>query len=297
MSAATAISDRDAWLEWRRAGIGSSDMPAILGVSPFGTALGVYLEKTGEVTDDAPATMQQRIGLAMEPALGRLYEEETGRVIVGTQVKVQHPAIGFLRATLDGRTADGRVVELKTCGEARAGEFGEGEDELPEHWLIQAHHQLVVTGAEAVDFAILRGGRALSFEVRTVTREPDLYEIVMDAALDFWRRVIRRDPPPPSLPADGPRLARLYGQGEGECELRWEIAELARLYEGYGDVAAAGREADRRRKELAAEIVAALGPHASGTLPDGRVVRRKLVEVGEASITRRAYSFYRLTVK
>ena len=66
-----ADADRADWLTARRAGIGSSDIAAILGISRYGNALSVYHDKTGGLpleSDDS------------EPALwGRLNEETVAR--------------------------------------------------------------------------------------------------------------------------------------------------------------------------------------------------------------------------
>ena len=45
----TADLPRDEWLNYRRRGIGGSDVAAILGVSPFRTARDIYYDKLGVV--------------------------------------------------------------------------------------------------------------------------------------------------------------------------------------------------------------------------------------------------------
>ena len=38
---------REEWLDWRRRGIGGSDVSAIIGISPFRTARDIYYDKLG----------------------------------------------------------------------------------------------------------------------------------------------------------------------------------------------------------------------------------------------------------
>ena len=38
---------REEWLDWRRRGIGGSDVSAIIGISPFRTARDIYYDKVG----------------------------------------------------------------------------------------------------------------------------------------------------------------------------------------------------------------------------------------------------------
>ena len=47
-----AVAERAAWLAERRSGIGGSDIAAILGLSPWKTAVDVWLDKTGQREDD-----------------------------------------------------------------------------------------------------------------------------------------------------------------------------------------------------------------------------------------------------
>lgn len=297
-----ATTDRAAWLDWRRGGIGASDMPAILGVSPFKTPLDVYLEKTGQTTPEPPS-LQQRIGLALESGVLRLYEEETGREVVETQVQVTHKGMAFLRATLDATATDGRgtrPVEVKTVAGDRARELGEaGTDELPGHWLVQVHHQMLVMGerCEVVDVAALLRGQ--DFRVYTVERDPELIEMIVEEGLRFWANLKNGIAPEPSLPADARHLPRVFGAGEGVCELDEEIARYVESYEEAAHVARLGSQADVNKKRIASHIVAALGEHASGRLPDGRIVHRKLIDVkaDPCPKPRDGYSYYRLSIK
>ena len=44
--------EREQWLDWRRKGIGGSDVAAIVGLNKYKSALSVFLEKTGQKTDE-----------------------------------------------------------------------------------------------------------------------------------------------------------------------------------------------------------------------------------------------------
>lgn len=48
----TSHLSREEWLEYRRLGIGGSDVAAILGISPFRTARDLYYDKLNIVTAD-----------------------------------------------------------------------------------------------------------------------------------------------------------------------------------------------------------------------------------------------------
>ena len=69
------------WLEWRREGIGASDAPVIMGVSPWTTPLQLWenklLGKSGQLE-----TSSMRRGKDMEKEARRHFEEQMGTVSV-----------------------------------------------------------------------------------------------------------------------------------------------------------------------------------------------------------------------
>ena len=56
----------EAWLDWRRGGVGASDAPAIMGVSPWMDVEALWLEKTGRATG-RPSSFAMRRGQLLEP--------------------------------------------------------------------------------------------------------------------------------------------------------------------------------------------------------------------------------------
>lgn len=276
------------WLEARRGGIGASEAAAALGVDPRCSPLELYLRKVG----DAPTVEQteaMRWGLLLEPIVAREYEYRTGNAIVARQEFLRHPTLPLL-ATLDGRLADGSPVELKTVGQHRAADIGDG-DELPETWLLQAHQQMVLADAGRCDFAILIGGQRL--EIRTVERSERIVAAMMPGLVDFWRRVETRIPPAPGS-GDLKLMASLYPDAEGEIELGADALDLVNAW----DAAKAHRKAaDAEADHCRLELLRLLGPAAAGELPDGRLLTRRVVRMPEATITRKAYEYVDIRTK
>ena len=75
--------ERTEWLKRRRAGIGGSDVAAILGISPWKTALDVYHDKTGAAKDE-PETENMRLGTALEQFVADRFTETFYVVDVGS---------------------------------------------------------------------------------------------------------------------------------------------------------------------------------------------------------------------
>lgn len=71
---------RDEWLAFRKTGIGGSEVAAIFGISPFGTARDVYYDKLNIVSafDDEMNKYQKKIGTLLEDVVAEMFSEVTG---------------------------------------------------------------------------------------------------------------------------------------------------------------------------------------------------------------------------
>lgn len=196
------MSDRDAWIQARRTGVGGSDVAAILGLSKWKTPLQVYLDKRGEGVEqqDNDAMLWGRY---LEPVVRQAYADQTGNEVRVLDEMVRHQVHDFMIANLDGFVLqeDGprRVFEAKT---ARTGEgWGEpGSDQIPQPYLLQVQHYMEVTGFCVADVAVLIGGS--DFRIYEVPADRELQEMLIEAEAEFWQRVQRGDPPEPVTVAD-----------------------------------------------------------------------------------------------
>lgn len=291
--ATMTAAQRAAWLKDRLTGVGASEAAAALGVSPYDTPLSLYLRKVGLAGEPAESEAM-RWGNRLEPLLAEAYEERTGRRIERSQVFLRDAGRPCLLATLDGLDSAGEIVELKTIGtHAARGRLGdEGTDELPEHWLIQAHQQMVVAGADVVHFGVLVGGQ--EFRLYDVRRDDTLARAVADGVCRFWdRHVVPRVMPDPTS-ADAEVLSRVRPEPGREITLMDDGQFWADAY------AEASREAARWKEQLAnakAHLLAAMGDAETARTIDGDVFVRKVVKVAERTVTTKAYSYVRFNHK
>jgi putative phage-type endonuclease len=283
-------SDREGWLRWRTSGIGSSDAAAVAGISPWATPFEIYCRKLG-LAPEVEETRAMRIGTLMEPVIAQLYADETGHEIADRQVCVTHPTLPFVRATLDGLREDGRIVEFKTAGIRAAKEWGDENDAIPDYYAIQLHHQMLARDAEVADLAVLIGGQ--DFRIYTVERYEPTAARLIELESEFWDRVQRRDPPPATAVADARLYACLYPDPEGETDLGDAGRIQAMNYEECGREIKRLEEARERAK---LELLAALGPHQTGLLPDGRRVKRSVIPVAERVQTIKAHLQTRISI-
>src|SRR3974390_3943638 len=98
----------------RRYFIGGSDARIIMGDDEAGL-IRLWREKRGEVEpEDLSGNLLVQLGLATEDLNRRWYEANTGHVLTDVQRQVRHPALRWMRATVDGRVEEtGAVLEAK----------------------------------------------------------------------------------------------------------------------------------------------------------------------------------------
>ncbi|MDZ7703149.1 MAG: YqaJ viral recombinase family protein [Trueperaceae bacterium] len=197
-------TQRDAWLESRKAGLGGSDMAGILGLSPWSSAHEIWEEKTDRKASDGDM-LRFRLGRALEPFTIAEFERETGLEVLPfdgvTFVRRDRP---WGRGNTDGLVFDdGHFVGLYEGKTASIFNRGEWEHHVPVYYQTQAQHYGWVLDAERAFFGVLYLGRT-DFDHHVLPRDEDDVLEMVEAGDEFWQYVEDDEPPPP----DGSRAAR-----------------------------------------------------------------------------------------
>jgi putative phage-type endonuclease len=172
----------EAWLSWRREGIGASDAPVIMGLSPWQTEGELLLLKTGQNVE-RPANDAMQRGKRLEPVARRAYVDQTG--IVVEPMCVQSCEHAWMRASLDGLSADGQhVVEIKCPGEKDHCLAAAGT--VPEKYYPQLQHILAVTGLAEIFYWSFRFGHSVRLKVN---RDDTFIAELIEKEVAFWTRV------------------------------------------------------------------------------------------------------------
>jgi putative phage-type endonuclease len=271
--------NREGWLALRRTGIGGSDAPAIMGISPWRTPLEVYFEKIGL----APALEESepmRWGNLLEPVIRAEYARRTGYTVrYEPNESLPHPKYAFMRASFDGlafpREAPTRVLQCKASRSADA--WGEpGTDEVPEVYNIQVQHEMAVAHSPVADIAVLIAGS--DFRIYQVEADRELQEMLIEAEAMFWSRVQAREEPEADFNRASLRemLKRIHPQIHAPAVLASDADHHWRA------VLTESNELERRYRD-AADVAKAHLIHRMGEAPqllfaDGAVLRRKLIK-------------------
>jgi predicted phage-related endonuclease len=262
------------WLHARRQIITASRMAALLGCDPRQDALDVYVDMVKPLEEELTRSDDEQLD---DPRLwGRVLEEPIARtvakvldwdIVMGGALLVSRK-YAHIGATLDAEIRprseiDWFVYEGKTVDVFRRRDWDEEAGLPPDHILIQAQTQLLVTQApQAIVFALVGGNRPVRIPVHP---DQELHAVMVEAVEEFLDQVRRLDPPPPTMRSEN-ALKRLYPHENGERiqlsseELEW-TAELQQL-------AKERRACEKREAEIKNWIRASMGEASFGELPE-----------------------------
>lgn len=260
---------------------GASDVPAIVGVSPWKTALDLWLRKRrGKnlelapiVTEDEPdpdtcdafdpfvETDKRTTGTLMENGIVALYCHRTGFSVRRSKTMKRKDA-PWQAATPDRlvlRRPRGKVergLETKLVGRwAVAG--WEGAEGVPEHVRVQAQWSMYVTDHDVWDVAALLNGT--EFKIVRVERDEELIEELLEHVIDFWEGHVLANRPPPAADGDDAYryVSTIYPRATAPTKVASPTAEkLARdLVLAQHDK----KEAEARVKRITALLCAMCG--------------------------------------
>lgn len=189
------MENKQEWLRERKNYLGGTDLAAIAGLSPYRTALDVYLDKTSDdITCETNAAM--RWGTLLEDVVANEYSEVIGQTTAIEPNTIYHPEYKFLGANIDRWVGNKEyVLECKTAGFTKAKEWGDlGTEQIPELYLIQVAYYAAMCDVYKVDIAVLIGGQ--DFRIYTYERNKELEDKIIKIGINFWSNHIEKRVPP-----------------------------------------------------------------------------------------------------
>lgn len=202
-------AERAEFLAERATGIGGSDVAAVFNIG-YGCRLRLWREKRGE-TPDFPSeeTGPMALGKLLEPYFADHYARITGRTVLSAGMARHHEHPEMLvhvdRMVNDADRGAG-VLEIKSMG--RGAYFNTKRKGLPEDYILQLNHGMLVTGATwgsfaigCRDFGVSRPEDLLWWDV---DRDPEICAQILAEVPVFWAQV-ENGPAPDALEPDDRR--------------------------------------------------------------------------------------------
>jgi len=273
-------------LSQRRKYLGSSDMAAILGLSPFQTPIDIWnlkvygLEKSDKEKPDFIAR-----GNYLERGLIQFAQDKTRKIHPKLDLRIQcnqFRAKGVFGANLDGLafhyiSENGRKrKEFLPIGyEAKTTSMWEGwgeeeeTDQVPDYVALQCHHQMYAADLEMVYIPVLLPafGR-LNMRLYKINRDDKVIRQIVKLGIEWWEKYVEtKTPPPHSEPPNIEILRNLQREPKKTIDLsddskikNWLAKRETRL------------AAEKSEKEALAELIELLGDAEGARLPDGSVL-------------------------
>lgn len=251
-------------LEARKSGIGGSDAGAVLGLNRYATPLAVYLEKTGQAKpfEGNDATYW---GNRLEDLVAEEFTIRTGLKVRRRREHFRHKEHDFMVGNID-RSVDGQkmVLECKTASEYTKNQWGEdGSDEVPDSYLVQCMHYMIVTGYRRAQLAVLIGGN--DFRIFYIPYDQGLADTIIEKEFNFWHNHVLKGIAPD--PVNFEDLAELYAHDNGQEVLAKQETEQKVIE--LSEVRAKKKELEQREDALKFDIQKDLGPGAVLINPEG----------------------------
>lgn len=259
---------RDEWLDARRAGIGSSDLPAVMQLSGFKTPLHVYYDKRGQLPHDDEFSEAAHFGNVLEGPLAHDWARRN-RTVVAPVGLIANEADAWQMCTLDRLCTECPLdrtqrslcaLEVKTRNAFVANLWREGP---PDDVLAQVLWQILVTGLDHIHVVCLIGGQ--DYRQYTVRRDEHLKLVAYinaEANRLWWEHIVPGRPPATTGEEPPDALIELYGRlhpdRSGEVVLDRDLDTQDAMTD-YLEAVAEKAAAERRRKTAQARLIAALG--------------------------------------
>lgn len=183
-------------LEQRLGFITGSDASTICNLSPYKSKVSLWLEKTKrKEQEDISNYGYIKFGNYMEDGVAKWFEAESGKELQPkTQELLIHPEYEWMAGNIDFRIKnENAILECKTALSADG--WGDGENIIPPHYLMQVAHYCAVGGFDkayiAVVFTMTREMRWYEYE-----RNLDLESKLIKLEKEFWFNNVLADVAP-----------------------------------------------------------------------------------------------------
>lgn len=221
-------------LQQRLGFVTGSDAAVICGLSPYKTKVKLWLEKTKrEEQEDISNAGYIKFGNYMEDGVAKWFEAESGKELHEKASELLiHPGYDWMAGNIDFRIkGENAILECKTALSTDG--WGDGENIIPSHYLMQVAHYCAVGGFDKAYIAV----------VFTMSREMRWYEYSRNAELeskliglekDFWFNNVLADIAPEAETEDD--ILNLYKQTKsapviGDSEVIESVYTLQKIKE------------------------------------------------------------------
>lgn len=257
-------TERTAFLNTRKTGIGGSDIASLL--QPYlpevkyGCRRRLWYDKSG-IEPDYPQTDSgpMQLGRILEPWIAQWHAEATGDALSEVNT-VRHPKHSELLVNIDRIITTGKrptpgVAEIKALGPDMF--FQTKREGIIPDYLLQVQHGTLCSGLDWGRFIV--GNRAYGHDTKhpplawDVEKDPNIHEAILEEGPAFWKTLGDESKAPARLDIDDKRCQtcqwRRSCQGNalvkdetGDIPVADDLVEVLERYDAAKEVATAAKE-------------------------------------------------------
>jgi len=256
----------DDWLEARAGTLGGSDIPSILGHSPWKSKTELWLEKSGRTPYSEITSPDIQRGQTLEPIVADLYAKQTGEKLIVPESIYYHETLP-IHASPDRiieREGGNAILEIK-C--PRVHNFRRIKSNGPSPMYIdQVQTYMFVLGLEEAVIAVFSAEEweLLTFPIKRCEMTIGAIE---SAAAEFWQSIEKDVPPQDS---------GVFIPTEQADEVLPMTEEIERAIEGYVTAKSFVSRYTAEEKNYRARVITLLNGHKRS---DGKLYNLKMTEM------------------
>ena len=213
----------------------------------------------------------------------QIFMKKTGLKPYAVRKMFRHPLYPFMVSDVDFFVEkDGKIwiVECKTSFGFKKDEWD--NDSIPYHYMLQGMHYMSVTNVAGVIFLCLFGNSENTFFIRTLTRDLELEEEMIELERDFWVNYVKAGREPefyeePDLVLAAIKKYRRIEPGKTIVlpgELEDVMKKYVQLDAKRAELESQAREVKEQIKEIYVPVQRALGQAEGGELNTGNIIYR-----------------------
>ena len=182
---------REAWLQEREKGIGSSEATTLMGVNHYEDRYRLFMRKTGQMPPK-PASEQMELGHHLEPAVASRFAELTGAWIdpksegdwIAVDTKRDYLRVSpdriWVPAGQEHKKENWRILECKTTG------MSVDPEDIPSYWYCQLQYQMGVMGIQKGAIAWISSFPVFNAGYKEIEFNPSYFALIVQAIDEFW---------------------------------------------------------------------------------------------------------------
>lgn len=302
--------NKEKWLKLRTQNIGSTEVSALFGISPYITLFELWHQKKDGAVVEIKDNDRMKWGRRFEPGIAEGVAEDKGwdvqpmkEYMYDDELKMGSSfdySIEFEDVTEEGENfLSHGILEVKVVNYLIFRDQWEIEESgnivAPNHIEIQVQHQLAVSDREYAYIAAFIDSD--NVHVLKRTRNENIIVGIKKKIVEFWKSIEENNPPEPNFKTDAEFISNLYGYAKPDKLVDMKNdAVVTHMAQDHNALGAQIKELDKKRKAIKAELLVKIGD-AEKVLGENFTISAGMIGECCVSYTKKAYRMFKINFK